>query len=87
MDTMMKCRPADRARVIAALGEPLREKLVSGGSELRMYWDDQIPPSTNEVNATDAAIILADELGIDLSTVSGSGPDGRIIKRDITALT
>lgn len=38
MDTMMKCLPSDRERVIAALGEPTMEKLVGGGGELRLYY-------------------------------------------------
>jgi pyruvate/2-oxoglutarate dehydrogenase complex dihydrolipoamide acyltransferase (E2) component len=37
------------------------------------------------VNATDGAIKLADEEGIDLSTVEGSGENGRIVKGDVEA--
>ena len=36
--------------------------------------------------ATDSAIELAKECGIDLADVDGSGKDGRILKRDIEAL-
>lgn len=36
--------------------------------------------------ATDAARELADEHGIDLATVSGTGAEGRITKDDVAAL-
>jgi len=42
--------------------------------------------AVTEYNITDGAKALADENGIDLSTVAGSGRDGKIVKRDITAL-
>lgn len=37
------------------------------------------------VNATDTAVKLAEEHGIDLSTVQGTGADGRILKNDVQA--
>lgn len=40
----------------------------------------------SEVNATDTAIKLAQEHGIDLSTVQGTGADGRILKTDVQAV-
>ncbi len=40
----------------------------------------------NEIDATDAALELAEELGVDLSEVEGSGIDGRITKPDVEAL-
>lgn len=36
-----------------------------------------------ELNATDAAIELAREAGIDISDVEGTGLDGRILKSDV----
>ena len=36
--------------------------------------------------ATPAARMLAKELGVDLSLVSGTGPDGRIERRDVEAV-
>ena len=44
------------------------------------------PQSTNgggTVKASPVARKLADAAGIDISTVKGSGPDGRVVKRDI----
>lgn len=40
----------------------------------------------NEIDATEAAVELAEELDIDLSEVEGSGIDGRITKPDVEAL-
>jgi len=34
-------------------------------------------------NATDAAMRLADELGVDLDEIDGSGADGRIVVGDV----
>jgi pyruvate dehydrogenase E2 component (dihydrolipoamide acetyltransferase) len=44
------------------------------------------PPSPDRVLATPAARMRAKELGVDLSLVTGSGPDGRIERRDVEAL-
>jgi len=38
-----------------------------------------------EIDATDAARELAEEHGIDLETIEGSGKDGRIVKGDVEA--
>ena len=39
----------------------------------------------NQIDATDAAIEAAEELGVDLASVTGSGVDGRITKADVEA--
>lgn len=39
-----------------------------------------------DIDATDSAIELARENNIDLSGVEGSGENGRILKRDVSAL-
>ena len=41
------------------------------------------PPPAGRLLATPIAMRMAGELGIDLKNVRGSGPEGRIIKRDI----
>jgi pyruvate dehydrogenase E2 component (dihydrolipoamide acetyltransferase) len=41
------------------------------------------PPPGGRLLATPIAMRMAGELGIDLNTIRGSGPEGRIIKRDI----
>src|SRR5215212_7718827 len=42
-------------------------------------------PSTGDVRSSPLARRLASERGLDLQSVQGSGPNGRIIKRDIEA--
>jgi len=41
------------------------------------------PPEAGGVHASPAARRLAEELGVDLSRVRGTGPDGRILRSDI----
>jgi len=41
------------------------------------------PAEAGRVHASPAARRLAEELGVDLSRVQGTGPDGRILRRDI----
>jgi pyruvate dehydrogenase E2 component (dihydrolipoyllysine-residue acetyltransferase) len=40
---------------------------------------------SRDVRASPLAKRLADEMGVDLSSVSGSGPEGRIVKEDVIA--
>ena len=65
----------------ALSGPPLHRMITGEGLENRDF-----PEGSGELNATDAAIKLAEEQGIDLAEVSGSGADGRILKSDIEKL-
>ncbi len=47
---------------------------------------EEVPPSDGRIKASPLARKLAREHGIDLRTVKGSGPEGRIVKRDIEAI-
>lgn len=53
--------------------------------------DVEVPDTHAEpqrrVDATDAARELADEKGVDLTTIVGTGAGGRIIKSDVEAVT
>ncbi|MBB6429975.1 dihydrolipoamide acetyltransferase family protein [Algisphaera agarilytica] len=42
-------------------------------------------PSGGKIRVSPLARKLAEEYGVDLATVTGTGPDGRIIKRDVLA--
>jgi len=44
------------------------------------------PEAGDRVLATPAARMLARELGLDLSRIQGTGPEGRIERRDLEAL-
>jgi pyruvate dehydrogenase E2 component (dihydrolipoamide acetyltransferase) len=46
---------------------------------------EHAPPEGGRLLASPVAVRMAGELGIDLARVKGTGPDGRIIKRDIEA--
>ena len=43
------------------------------------------PPETDRVRSSPVARKLAEQNGIDLGKITGSGPDGRIIKKDVLA--
>jgi pyruvate dehydrogenase E2 component (dihydrolipoyllysine-residue acetyltransferase) len=43
------------------------------------------PPSDGRTRASPVARRLAEDMGVDLTTVKGSGPDGRILRRDVEA--
>lgn len=46
----------------------------------------RLTPPSQDINASDGAKKLADEHDIDLTTIEGTGPDGRIYVRDLEAL-
>lgn len=55
------------------------EEEVSNASFLEIFEE-------SEINATDAAKVIAEEGGIDLTMVEGSGDDGKILKPDVVKL-
>ena len=84
--------------VIGTEGEEVEETSITVNNEAESEQDDLEEPSpqqeqTPEISdrerilATPVARRLADESGIDLRTVQGSGPGGRITKGDIENLT
>ena len=84
--------------VIGTEGEEVEETLITVNNEAESEQDDLEEPSPQQeqtpeiydrerILATPVARRLADESGIDLRTVQGSGPGGRITKGDIENLT
>lgn len=65
-------------------GKAQKREMLGNGWQLSPVAS--IEPLTVEIDATPAAIKLAAQNGIDLTTVTGSGTDGRILKSDIEAL-
>lgn len=63
----------------------------STATDLESGWELTIPSEKSDdtlkpsVDAVPSAIKLAEEHGIDLATVEGTGKDGRILKRDVQA--
>ena len=84
--------------VIGTEGEEVEETPITANNEAEPEQDDieepspqleQTPevPERARILATPVARRLADESGIDLRTVQGSGPGGRITKGDIENIT
>lgn len=68
--------PTDEVRT----AEELEETEAQVEAEVEAHEQAE---AESEVNATDAAIALADELGIEIATISGTGADGRVTKADV----
>ena len=72
--------PGEKVPEQAPLQEPAQEAIAGG--ELPM-----LSPQRARVTASPAVRRLAQDLGVDLSRVRGSGPDGRIEKEDVLRMT
>ncbi|MDA1074474.1 MAG: dihydrolipoamide acetyltransferase family protein [Proteobacteria bacterium] len=87
--------PGDVIGYIYAPGEPIPDVLPesSGGSSaaaatvstVSMPTTPSVTASDRTIKASPAARRLASERGIDLVTINGSGPGGRIVESDIPA--
>lgn len=73
--------PAPAAKPSASAGPAAAEPVAVPASEAAVPPLE--PPPSGRLLATPIAMRMAGELGIDLKNVRGSGPEGRIIKRDI----
>lgn len=77
------------AHVIPANGERITEEDVRRVAQLRSDATPSAQPLTapppQEVRATPIAKRMAREHGVDLSTLRGSGPGGRIVEQDVQA--
>lgn len=65
--------------------ENVWEMLPDGSRQRRRGGAGAAAANDDEVNATAGAVELADELGIDLADVQGSGSGGRVSKADVQA--
>jgi len=82
-ETLAAVKPTDvgeGARAVAAAGktEPSKEQLMQQAGVT-------VPAAEGRVKASPLARRLAAEAGIEVGRVQGSGPGGRIIKRDVEA--
>jgi pyruvate dehydrogenase E2 component (dihydrolipoamide acetyltransferase) len=71
-------QPKAETRAVAAVSEP---PAVAGG--LTQTSEIRSPQSNGRLIVSPIAARMAADNGIDLKTIAGSGPNGRIIKRDI----
>jgi pyruvate dehydrogenase E2 component (dihydrolipoamide acetyltransferase) len=53
--------------------------------EAKEEADEEAAPSESRVKASPVARKMADEAGLDLSRIKGSGPGGRVLERDVQA--
>lgn len=70
---------------LTKVGPVVAAKVASGGppADATEAEDDE---DESEPDATDAAVALAAEHGVDLATVAGSGAGGRILVSDVEAV-
>jgi len=70
---------------IAALVDALEEEEAgeAGEDEEPVRAEEEQGLTAEEVDITDAARELADEHGIDITTLEGTGKDGRVLKSDV----
>lgn len=61
-----------------------KRRWMEAGGEWPIRPSSAESPPGEKIEATEAAIEYAEEHGIDLSKVDGSGKDGRITYRDVT---
>lgn len=89
--------PARMRRLGIVERKPTTKPVLAGPSEIKAepvepaelesaIVEEEIGDDPFADNATEGAIELAAKHGIDLADVSGTGKDGRILKRDVEAL-
>ncbi len=74
------------ARVTAASAAPATRRRGERGQPVAVAERPRAAATTARVSAAPSVRRMARELGIDLATVSGSGPGGRVLIDDLTAL-
>ncbi len=73
--------PSGQAPVSAAKPTPAESEAVQPKAQTTAAT----APTNGRVRASPVARKLADERGVDLTKIRGSGPDGRIVRRDVEA--
>jgi pyruvate dehydrogenase E2 component (dihydrolipoamide acetyltransferase) len=79
---------SDRSRPSSMPAAPAAEAVTEGNGQqpaARSPAPARAPQSGGRVKASPLARRMAAERGIDLSSVSGSGPEGRVVARDLEA--
>jgi pyruvate dehydrogenase E2 component (dihydrolipoamide acetyltransferase) len=86
-DTARMPRPAAAERKMdaaPAAAAPRAEPALAGAAP-RAAVADAAPPANGRVRISPVARRIAQDAGIDPAAVAGSGPDGRVLRRDVEA--
>jgi len=67
----------------AAAADEAKELGLAATRKAKEVGERRKHRKAEELNATEAAMRVAEELGVDLEEIEGSGPDGRITIRDV----
>lgn len=86
-------REPDRGRVLKYVcldcgGETPPDVAAFEGHNCENYRERGLQVDTSgyeEIDATDAALDRAVEVGVDITDIEGTGTDGRVVKSDVTA--
>ena len=87
VEAALPVAPPEAATVEAAAiqAAPVTPAPVTLATAPRVPGGDAVAPEGNRINASPLARRMAQQAGLDLSVLAGSGPHGRIVKRDIDA--
>ena len=77
--------PMPYAANLEALALPQIDQIVAAAKRSCYYREADMATGSNRIIASPLARHMAQEQGVDLQSLTGSGPNGRIIKRDIEA--
>jgi pyruvate dehydrogenase E2 component (dihydrolipoyllysine-residue acetyltransferase) len=79
----------ERGRQASTNGPAAKRPVRASGPEEGVRGDREVPPTgaDGRVKASPLARRIARERGIDLSTVAGTGPDGRVVAEDVERAT
>jgi len=82
-----RCRRCGNESVIDIGAQKVGVVITYSADEFYLeHLKEALTVSTDDVDATEAAVKLAEEHGVDLTKIEGSGKDGRITKGDVEAL-
>ena len=88
-DTPKAAAPVKAAAVEAVPATPAIEPQAAtvGQTTVNPQVTDSITQSGDRIKASPLAKRMAKQSGVDLATISGTGPNGRIVKRDIEGVS
>jgi pyruvate/2-oxoglutarate dehydrogenase complex dihydrolipoamide acyltransferase (E2) component len=66
-----------------AASDEARDVSLAAARKVRELGERREQKRADKYQATDAAVRMADELGIDLASLDGTGSDGRITVKDV----